>query len=348
MNDYNNVLVGFSELIKNEEFRPYDGDLRLGVDLGTANIVVSVVDSNNTPIAGASYPSTVVRDGIVVDFMGASRAVRNMKAKLEDLMGVEFYEAATAVPPGIISGNVKVISNVVESVGLDVINVVDEPTAAASVLGITNGAVVDVGGGTTGISILKDGEVIFTADEPTGGTHMTLVLAGSLGCSFEEAERIKKDPKQEMLVFPVVKPVIEKMAAIVARFIQGYDVDGSVIKIARRNAREAGVDHLIHFQERDVKDLSHPKKYGFIITNPPYGERLEDKKDLPALYKAFGESFKNLDSWSAYMITSYEDAERYFGRKADRNRKIYNGMLKTYFYQFLGPKPPKARRPEEK
>ena len=162
MNDYNNVLVGFSELIKNEEFRPYEGDLRLGVDLGTANIVVSVVDSNNTPIAGASYPSTVVRDGIVVDFMGASRAVRNMKAKLEDLMGVEFYEAATAVPPGIISGNVKVISNVVESVGLDVINVVDEPTAAASVLGITNGAVVDVGGGTTGISILKDGEVIFT------------------------------------------------------------------------------------------------------------------------------------------------------------------------------------------
>ena len=207
MNDYNNVLVGFSELIKNEEFRPYEGDLRLGVDLGTANIVVSVVDSSNTPIAGAS------------------RAVRNMKAKLEDLMGVEFYEAATAVPPGIISGNVKVISNVVESVGLDVINVVDEPTAAASVLGITNGAVVDVGGGTTGISILKDGEVIFTADEPTGGTHMTLVLAGSLGCSFEEAERIKKDPKQEMLVFPVVKPVIEKMAAIVARFIQGYDVD---------------------------------------------------------------------------------------------------------------------------
>ena len=130
MNDYNNVLVGFSELIKNEEFRPYEGDLRLGVDLGTANIVVSVVDSNNTPIAGASYPSTVVRDGIVVDFMGASRAVRNMKAKLEDLMGVEFYEAATAIPPGIISGNVKVISNVVESVGLDVVNVIDEPTAS--------------------------------------------------------------------------------------------------------------------------------------------------------------------------------------------------------------------------
>lgn len=125
--------------------------------------------------------------------------------------------------------------------------------------------------------------------------------------------------------------------------IQGYDVDSSVIKIARRNAREAGVDHLIHFQERDVKDLNHPKKYGFIITNPPYGERLEDKKDLPDLYRTFGESFKRLDSWSAYMITSYDDAERYFGRKADKNRKIYNGMLKTYYYQFLGPKPPKRK-----
>lgn len=125
--------------------------------------------------------------------------------------------------------------------------------------------------------------------------------------------------------------------------IQGYDVDSSVIKIARRNAREAGVDHLIHFQERDVKDLNHPKKYGFIITNPPYGERLEDKKDLPDLYRAFGESFTRLDSWSAYMITSYDDAERYFGRKADKNRKIYNGMLKTYYYQFLGPKPPKRK-----
>lgn len=123
--------------------------------------------------------------------------------------------------------------------------------------------------------------------------------------------------------------------------IQGYDLDGSVVKIARRNAREAGVDHLIHFQERDVKDLSHPKKYGFIITNPPYGERLEDKSSLPALYKAFGDSYRSLDSWSAYMITSYDEAEKYFGRKADKNRKIYNGMLKTYFYQFLGPKPPK-------
>ncbi len=126
--------------------------------------------------------------------------------------------------------------------------------------------------------------------------------------------------------------------------IQGYDADGDVIRTARKNAENAGVGHLIHFQQRPVKDLSHPKKYGFIITNPPYGERLEEKEKLPALYREFGESFKRLDSWSAYMITSYEDAERYFGRKADKNRKIYNGMLKTYFYQFLGPKPPRQSR----
>ena len=126
--------------------------------------------------------------------------------------------------------------------------------------------------------------------------------------------------------------------------IQGYDIDGDVVRAARENAKEAGVDHLIHFQERAVKDLRHPKKYGFIITNPPYGERLEEKENLPGLYREFGDSFRNLDSWSAYMITSYEDTEKYFGRKADKNRKIYNGMLKTYFYQFLGPKPPKQKK----
>ena len=123
--------------------------------------------------------------------------------------------------------------------------------------------------------------------------------------------------------------------------IQGYDLDGEVVKAARENAKRAGVDHLIHFQQRDVAKLSHPKKYGFIITNPPYGERLEEKADLPELYTTIGDVFKNLDSWSMYMITSYEDAERYVGKKADKNRKIYNGMIKTYFYQFMGPKPPK-------
>ena len=125
--------------------------------------------------------------------------------------------------------------------------------------------------------------------------------------------------------------------------IQGYDVDGEVIKAARDNAKRAGVDSLIHFQQRPVSALSHPKKYGFLITNPPYGERLSEKEALPALYRELGERFSALDSWSAYVITSYENAERDMGRKADKNRKIYNGMLKTYYYQFLGPKPPRRK-----
>lgn len=125
--------------------------------------------------------------------------------------------------------------------------------------------------------------------------------------------------------------------------IQGYDLDDDMVYIARQNAQLAGVERLIHFQKRSVSDLSHQKKYGFLITNPPYGERLEDTHDLPGLYRTLGERFRALDSWSLYMITAYEQAEKDIGRKADKNRKIYNGMMKTYYYQFLGPKPPKRR-----
>ena len=128
--------------------------------------------------------------------------------------------------------------------------------------------------------------------------------------------------------------------------IQGYNIDPAMVKAARENAREAGVDHLIHFQARPVSELRHPKKYGFVVTNPLYGERLEEKEALPALYREIGEAFERLDSWSMYLITGYEDAERYIGRRADRNRKIYNGMLKTYFYQFLGPRPPRRQKQE--
>lgn len=128
--------------------------------------------------------------------------------------------------------------------------------------------------------------------------------------------------------------------------IQGYDIDGDIVKAARRNAGEAGVSHLIHLQQRPVSALSHPKPYGFIITNPPYGERLEDKSDLKELYQVFGQRYRELDKWSAYVITAYENAERDMQIKAGKNRKIYNGMMKTYFYQFLGEKPPKRRRQE--
>lgn len=129
--------------------------------------------------------------------------------------------------------------------------------------------------------------------------------------------------------------------------IQGFDIDPQIVRAARENAKRAGVDHLIHFQQRPVHHLRHPKKYGFVITNPPYGERLEEKEDLPILYKEIGEAFERLDGWSEYLITAYEDAEKYIGKKATKNRKIYNGMMKTYFYQFLGPKPPRRPRTTE-
>ncbi len=125
--------------------------------------------------------------------------------------------------------------------------------------------------------------------------------------------------------------------------IQGYDIDDKMVEIARQNAQLAGVEKLIHFQRRGVEQLSHPKKYGFIITNPPYGERLQDKNEMPALYRTIGERYGALDSWSMYLITAYEQAERDIGRKADKNRKIYNGMMKTYYYQFQGPKPPRRK-----
>ncbi len=125
--------------------------------------------------------------------------------------------------------------------------------------------------------------------------------------------------------------------------IQGYDIDDEMVGIARENAKMAGVDKLIHFQRRSVEQLSHPKKYGFLITNPPYGERLQDKSQMPKLYRLIGERYRLLDSWSMYLITAYEQAEKDIGRNADKNRKIYNGMMKTYYYQFLGPKPPKRK-----
>ncbi|MBE5859409.1 MAG: class I SAM-dependent RNA methyltransferase [Butyrivibrio sp.] len=123
--------------------------------------------------------------------------------------------------------------------------------------------------------------------------------------------------------------------------IQGFDIDPDVIQIARINAQKAGVENLIHFQTRPVSELSHRKKYGFIVTNPPYGERIGEQNELPKLYETIGERYRTLDSWSMYLITAYDQAEKYIGKKADKNRKIYNGMIKTYFYQYMGPKPPR-------
>ncbi|MBQ8084611.1 MAG: class I SAM-dependent RNA methyltransferase [Lachnospiraceae bacterium] len=144
--------------------------------------------------------------------------------------------------------------------------------------------------------------------------------------------------------YDVITEAEDNIIRDVKMSIQGYDIDGAIIKCAMKNAIDAGVDEYIHFQQRDMRQLSSPKKYGFIITNPPYGERLEDKKELPALYKDMGKAFDSLDTWSKFIITSYEEAEKYLGRKATKNRKIYNGMIKSYYYQYMGPRPPRRQK----
>ena len=233
--------------------------------------------------------------------------------------------------------------------------------------------IVTIGLDTTGESLHKRGYRKFTAPAPVTET----LAAALILLTPWRANRILVDPFCGSGTFPIeaamiaaniapgmnrdftaeewtnmidrklwyecVKEAEDMIDTTVKVDIQGYDIDGDVIKAARENAKRAGVEHMIHFQQRAVADLSHPKKYGFIITNPPYGERLEDKADLPALYTQIGQAYQRLDSWSMFLITSYTDTEKYIGRKADKNRKIYNGMLKTYFYQFLGPKPPKKR-----
>ena len=170
---------------------------------------------------------------------------------------------------------------------------------------------------------------------------MAANIAPGMNRSFTAEAWTHLIPKQ--MWYDVVEEAEEMVDTDISCDLQGYDIDPDMIRIARANAKQAGVDHLMHFQQRDVADLKHSKKYGFIITNPPYGERLEDKKDLPALYTTIGQVYRDLDAWSMYLITSYEEAERYIGRKADKNRKLYNGMIRTYFYQFMGPKPPKKK-----
>lgn len=146
------------------------------------------------------------------------------------------------------------------------------------------------------------------------------------------------------LWYDAVDEARENVDKNVVTNIEGYDIDEEMVKIAKENARRAGVSGLVKFRQRSAAELTHEGKYGFIITNPPYGERLEEKQALPAIYSDFGRQMKLLDTWSSYLITSYEDTEKYIGRKADKNRKIYNGMLKTTYYQYIGPRPPKFNK----
>ena len=198
--------------------------LFVGVDLGTAYIVVVVVNAEREPVACALEFAQVVRDGLVVDYTGATRIVRKLVQQLEERLGRELTVAAIAVPPGTGERECATHRHVVEGAGLTVTSVLDEPTAANAVLGVENGVIVDIGGGTTGLSVLENGKVVYVADEPTGGTHLSLVLAGNYGISFEEAEAIKKDPARHEEIFPVVKPVLEKMASIINSHIRGREV----------------------------------------------------------------------------------------------------------------------------
>lgn len=203
----------------------YRGPVQVGVDLGTAYTVLVVLDAEQQPIAGRYQFAQVVRDGLVVDFVGAVELVKRLKAQTEARLGFALTSAASAYPPGVPLAEVRATANVLHAAGLDCTGLVDEPTAANNVLQIRDGAIVDVGGGTTGVAVFKDGQVVYTADEATGGTHFSLVIAGAKNLSFEQAEELKKDPRQQAALFPTIRPVMEKVATIVRRHIASHPVD---------------------------------------------------------------------------------------------------------------------------
>lgn len=217
-------IKAFEDIIFNKEKKSFEGELFTGVDLGTASIVLCVVDEKGNLVSGAFERCNVVRDGIGVDFVGACEIVRRLKKQVEDLLGVTLVKASGAIPPGVTDGSSKIVRNVIEAAGFTVVKIVDEPTAAVEVLEVTEGAVVDIGGGTTGISILENGEVTSTYDEATGGHHMNLVISGSYKISYEDAEKMKCTKAREEDVYRAVLPVIEKMALIVKNFIGGQKV----------------------------------------------------------------------------------------------------------------------------
>jgi ethanolamine utilization protein EutJ len=194
-----------------------DTRLRVGVDLGTAYLVLVVLDEDGTPLAGEWQYAEVVRDGLVVDFIGAGDRLRAMKGRVEKRIGRPLTAAVSGFPPGVPLIEARAKAHVLEAAGMDCAGMIDEPSAANNVLALREGAIVDVGGGTTGIAVLQDGKVIYSADEPTGGTHFSLVIAGNQGISFEEAEALKINPSQQPRLLPLVRPVMEKVASIILR-----------------------------------------------------------------------------------------------------------------------------------
>jgi len=196
-------------------------NLRVGVDLGTAYTVLVVLDEAGNPLAGEYQFAQVVRDGLVVDYWWAVNLLRSLKERTEERIGRQLTRAASGFPPGVPRAEVRATANVIEAAGMLCPNLVEEPSAANQVLGIHNGVIVDVGGGTTGVAIIEDGQVVYTADEATGGTHFSLVIAGAIGLSFEQAEELKKDSREQARLFPLVRPVMEKVGTIIERHLHG-------------------------------------------------------------------------------------------------------------------------------
>src|SRR5665648_35087 len=219
------IIQKFKEKIDHPQLFEKKSKLFTGVDLGTAYIVLAVVDEVGNPVGGAMRFAQVVKDGLVVDYIGAIDIVRELKTKIENDLGVKLITAGVAYPPGTSKGDQKAICHVAEAAGFEVIATLDEPSAANNVLQAANGAVVDIGGGTTGIAILKDSKVTYVADEPTGGTHFSLVISGAYKIPFEEAEKLKLDQAKHPELLPVIKPVIQKVASIINCHIQGRNVE---------------------------------------------------------------------------------------------------------------------------
>ena len=224
----NAFVESFEKAIK-EPKKEASGVYYTGVDLGTACVVLAVLDENYEPVAGAYEYADVVRDGMVVDYVGAVRLVRSMKESLEEKLGTELLYAAAAIPPGTDMLDGGAVKNVVQAAGFEVTSLMDEPTMANKLLGVENGAIVDIGGGTTGIAIVKNGKIIESCDEATGGTHFSLVIAGAYKKKFDEADLYKRDEKNHKEILPVVKPVIEKIASIIKKAIEGHNVEKIVL-----------------------------------------------------------------------------------------------------------------------
>ena len=210
--------------IVSEPLTERPGQIKAGVDLGTAYTVLVALDGDDRPLAAAYEYADVVRDGVVTDFAGAVDVLRRLRGDVETRLGVSIPSAHGAYPPGVPLSEVRAVQHVIQAAGMECTGLVDEPTAANAVLRLRDGVVVDVGGGTTGVAVVCNGEVVLTADEPTGGTHFTLVIAGALGISFDEAETLKKDPAQQSRLFPLVRPGMEKVATIVATHTRGWPV----------------------------------------------------------------------------------------------------------------------------